>query len=286
MSERIPAVLAKVVSNQKKLTLSENEIANFVIENPDFVTKNTITALAEKVGVSETSINRFCKKIGFKGFNDFKIALVQDVFYRKMKSKSINHDQVSFVESIAFDYNDLLMNTSSLITDDQLAAIAAALISSKKIMIYGILSSWLVGMELKQKLNMMGFTAAAYNDRHNMKLSASLAGKDDLIIAISRSGTVKEIIEALTIASQNNAKIVIITSFDSTKITALADIKIITSDILSVKNSTYISHHIPFLFAIDLIIGNLLTNHKAYLEKKLNAEALLEGEQFWNNYYL
>ena len=57
------------------MTLRENEIANFVLKNPEFIVNNTITNIANEVGVSETSINRFCKKIGYKGFQDFKIAM-------------------------------------------------------------------------------------------------------------------------------------------------------------------------------------------------------------------
>lgn len=87
MNTSIPVVITKIISKQKNFTFSENEIANFVINNPEVVVNNTITYMANETGTSETSINRFCKKIGFKGFNDFKIALAQDNFYRNMREK-------------------------------------------------------------------------------------------------------------------------------------------------------------------------------------------------------
>ena len=83
---KIPAVFSYIASRRNDMTLRENEIANFVLKNPEFIVNNTITNIANEVGVSETSINRFCKKIGYKGFQDFKIAMVQGSLYRDIQS--------------------------------------------------------------------------------------------------------------------------------------------------------------------------------------------------------
>ncbi|KHF32561.1 DNA-binding transcriptional regulator HexR [Paenibacillus sp. P1XP2] len=80
MSSQIPAVIAKIVSQTQKLTFGENQIANFVIHNPDFITRNTITAIANEIGVSETSINRFCKKIGYKALTISRSLLPRTLF--------------------------------------------------------------------------------------------------------------------------------------------------------------------------------------------------------------
>lgn len=90
MASQVPAVIAKIISLKQKFTYGENQIAQFVIHNSEFISQHTITALANEIGVSETSINRFCKKIGFKGFNDFKIAIAQDTFYREMQTRKKN----------------------------------------------------------------------------------------------------------------------------------------------------------------------------------------------------
>jgi DNA-binding MurR/RpiR family transcriptional regulator len=103
MRNTVPAVIAKIISRQKNLTFSENEIANFVINNAEFVINNTITNIAIETKVSETSITRFSKKTGFKGFNDFKIALAQDNFYRNLKANDKSRDNNTLIDSIASD---------------------------------------------------------------------------------------------------------------------------------------------------------------------------------------
>lgn len=285
MHNTVPAVIAKIISKQKNLTFSENEIANFVINNPEFVINNTITSMASETGVSETSINRFCKKVGFKGFNDFKIALAQDNFYRNLKAKNKSKAEDNLINSIASDYNELILNTCSLINEADLIKIVKMLKVAKKVYIYGVFSSSQATLELKQKLNMIGISAEAYNDSYGMKLSAANSTQDDVIIAITRSISVRDIQEALAIGRQNNAKIVTITSYDSPKLSEITDIKIVTSDKLSIDNNIILSENITFIFIIDVITGMLIKSDKKYMQKKLNSDALFESEQDYSNYY-
>ncbi len=286
MSNQANAVIAKIISNKGNLTFIENEIAHFAMSNPDFWTKHTITAIAQEIGVSETSINRFCKKVGFKGFHDFKIAIAQDTHYRNMNTKVQQRDDISFADSLAFDYNDLIMNTAALIDESDIKRAVQAIIQAKNIYIFGVLSSWMAALELKQKLSLVGINAFAWNDTYNMKLSASNCTPDDLIIGITRSGAVSEIVDALSIASQNNATILSITSYNSTSITQYADVKLIASDKLSVKNNAVLSEHITFLFVIDLIFGTLIHSDNRYMQKKLNSDTIIESSQPWKSGYI
>ncbi len=286
MSNQANAVIAKIISNKGNLTFIENEIAQFAMSNSEFWIKNTITAIAQKIGVSETSINRFCKKVGFKGFHDFKIAIAQDTHYRNMNSKVQQRDDISFADSLAFDYNDLITNTAALIDEADIQRAVQAIIGAKNIYIFGVLSSWMAALELKQKLSLVGINAFAYNDTYNMKLSASNCTPDDLFIGITRSGAVNEIVDALSSARQNNATIITITSYNSTSITQYADIKLIASDKLSVKNNAILSEHITFLFVIDLIFGKLVYSDNRYMQKKLNNDTIIESSQPWKSGYI
>ena len=149
MSSQVPAVIAKIVSQTQKLTYGENQIANFVIHNPEFITRNTITAIANEIGVSETSINRFCKKVGFKGFNDFKIAFAQDAFYRDMQAKKKERREINVIDALALDYNELIVNTSALITEAQLHQVVELLKGARRIVLIGLFDSFLAAMALR-----------------------------------------------------------------------------------------------------------------------------------------
>lgn len=286
MSSQVPAVIAKIVSQTQKLTYGENQIANFVIHNPDFITRNTITAIANEIGVSETSINRFCKKVGFKGFNDFKIAFAQDAFYRDMQAKKKERREINAIDALALDYNELIVNTSALITEEQLHQVVDLLKGARRIILIGLFDSFLAATALRNRLAIIGIMAEAINDSREMKIAISQCGAEDIVIAFSRSGSTREIIDAVSIARVNQTKVVAITCYDSSPITENAVVDIIVPDKISVNNSAFMSNHITFLFVVDLLMSVFISSDKKYLKKKLDSEGLLASDQSITNYFL
>ena len=116
----IQAVISKIISLQSNFTVGENEIAQYVIYHADEVVTSTITAVAKKTNTSEASVNRFCKKVGFKGFNSFKVALAQENFYNQMNQQNMASAGESFIATVRRDYLQMLNNTSALL-DEQTA---------------------------------------------------------------------------------------------------------------------------------------------------------------------
>ena len=123
----VSAVVAKIISMQQSLTVSENEIAQYVINNAETVVSSTITAIAKTTNTSEASINRFCKRLVSKGFNSFKIALAQENFYNSMKDQSDSGAQEGFVATVSRDYRHMLVNTTAMLDEDSVVQAAAAI---------------------------------------------------------------------------------------------------------------------------------------------------------------
>ncbi|MEK4513157.1 MurR/RpiR family transcriptional regulator [Paenibacillus sp. FSL K6-2524] len=286
MSSQVPAVIAKIVSQTQKFTYGENQIASFVIHNPEFITSNTITGIANEIGVSETSINRFCKKVGFKGFIDFKIAFAQDAFYREMQAKKKERREINPIDALALDYNELIVNTSALVTEEQLHRVVDILKSSRRIFMFGLFDSFLAAIALKNRLAIIGIISEAISDSRAMKIAASQCTSEDVVIAFSRSGSTREIVDGVSIAQVNHAKTIAVTCYDSSPITENANVSIIVPDKISVNNSALMSNHITFLFVVDLIMSIFISSDKSYLKKKLDSEAILARDQSITNYFL
>ena len=84
------------------------------------------------MGVSETSINRFCKKIGYKGFQDFKIAMVQGSLYRDIQSDHTDAPQSLFVSMLS-DYKKVLDNTFAMMKEESFIQIVKYIKESRQI---------------------------------------------------------------------------------------------------------------------------------------------------------
>lgn len=280
---KIPAVFSYIASKRNDLTLRENEIANFVLKNSDFIVNNTITNIANEIGVSETSINRFCKKIGYKGFQDFKIALAQGSFYRDINSEQSSTSQ-TLLSSMLSDYRKVLDNTFSMMKEDSFKKICEYIRHSHQIYIFDNHSPLRVGEALQQKLKMAGVNSIIINDWTSMKLYCAQCQKDDIFFTFFNTMCTTTMIEALSLVSQNKGKNVVVTSYDSQKMSEISAVKIVSADKLYIKNKDAFSEQIAFVFIIDLLFSYLLQDEH-YMQAKQESDSVLEIDQISNSYY-
>ena len=54
------------------LTRTDAEIAEYILAHLSTIGFQTSTTMAEEIGVSDTSVIRFIRKLGFKGYADFR----------------------------------------------------------------------------------------------------------------------------------------------------------------------------------------------------------------------
>ncbi len=282
----VTPVISKIVAMQSSLTVSENGIAQYVMQNAEAVVTSTITAVARVTNTSEASINRFCKKLGFKGFNNFKVALAQDSFYSNLNENGASEAELGLIASISRDYRQMLVNTSAMLDGETLKHAADCIRSAAAIRIFAYANATFTAMELEFKLNMLGLNARAVWDSNTMRMFASAARAGDLAIAIAPTILLKDIHQAVAMCKDKGGKVLTITSYDSPKLNDLVDFKFITSDKITARNSLALSNNLLFLYVVDVIYAALLDSDKSLRQKKLNSDALLSASQTSENYLL
>ena len=73
----------EVIQGKKhRLTNTELKLADYILEHYDEALNYNVTELADSAGVSDASVVRFCKKLGYKGYQDFKVNAAKDVLPR------------------------------------------------------------------------------------------------------------------------------------------------------------------------------------------------------------
>lgn len=276
-------VIMKMLSLQTNFTPTENEISQFIVKNQDFVITNTIISLAEAVKTSEASINRFVRKIGYRGFNNFKIALAQNKFQEEVLDDLLDSGNV--IESVSADYRQMILNTSALMNSTDIERIITLIKKSVFIRVVSPSHNGFVANDFASKLESVGFNTKVYKDNIEISLSLQNLNNESLVFVIAPSIQTKDLYSFVTNAKERGAKVVVITSHDFNDLDDLTDVKIIVSDKNISRNPMSMSNSLVNLYAVDTIFEALLRSDKNLRQKKLNSDAVINNQQVMSHYY-
>ena len=280
----VSTVISKIISMQPNFTVSENAISQYVINHAEQILTTTITALADETGTSEASINRFCKKLGYKGFNGLKIALAQESFYNNMVQETPSSSGGNFISSITSDYRSMLNNTAALLDEKTVFGAAEMIKNARCINLYALANTTFAAREFRYKLELAGIRAKDFTDPLSISLQVTNTAPGDLSIFIARSIMMKDIYQAASASTDRGGKNLTITSVDSPKLGDLSDYKFIVSDKLIANNPTALSDNLMYLYVTDIIYSALLKSDKGLRQKKLNSDALINNSQTMDSY--
>ena len=198
------SLLPMIVDSYDNFTSVEKAIADYFLSNnekTDFSSK----AMKERLFVSEASLSRFAKKLGFKGYREF-IYRYEEGFFEKNYPISFEFQEVLEI------YRALLNETTSYVDEEQIKNFCEMLQSAKHVVVFGIGSSGLVAKEAKFRFMRLGVMMEALERSDEMKMQSVMLGDDSLAIGISLSGRKEEVIFSLKKAAQGGAKTVLLTA--------------------------------------------------------------------------
>src|SRR3546814_13002919 len=69
------SALVKSRSERDQMSAIERRIADFVLENAQLLRDYSSQQLANALGISQSSVVKFCQKLGFKGYPDLKLSI-------------------------------------------------------------------------------------------------------------------------------------------------------------------------------------------------------------------
>ncbi len=195
----------------------EQRVADYVQDHLQDVTTIALSDLAQKVGVSEPTVIRFCRTLGCDGFRDFKIRLAQNlaVSMQYLAPEDLADDTTAadvlsnHVLGVIVDNLRLLRDQLSSTEIDKAADILA---NARQIAFMGVGGgSTTVAFDAANRFFRLGIPAQAQSDGYRQRMLASTFGEEDVLFAISTSGRPTELIHSAAIARQYGAKVISMT---------------------------------------------------------------------------
>lgn len=213
------------------LSKSHQSIAVYILNHPREVVYLSITELAEKAGVAEATVSRFCRILKLKGFQELKLALAHNNALLSGIQKS-NYEEAS-VDSlsnlIADRIAQVVQSTIQSMDEDKINNACDRLATARKIDFYGVGTSGVLALDASQMFLGVGKLTTAYADPHVQVMSAALLTSADVAVAFSHSGSTKDTVTALRKARESGAYTISITSYARSPITQVSDLVLLAS---------------------------------------------------------
>lgn len=219
--------MMKISSLLPQLPLSESKVGKVILEDAERVIYFSVSELARLAGVGESTVLRFCRKLGFKGYQEFKLVLAQELVrpFENLNREIGENDSIETIAQKVTDLNiQVLRESLALLDIDQLGKACEAILNCNRLLFFGVGDSGITALEAKQRFFRIGFQAEAYNDLHFQVMAASFLTERDVAVGISRSGSTKDTIETLKVAKGTGARTIAITNVSYSPITKVADI--------------------------------------------------------------
>jgi DNA-binding MurR/RpiR family transcriptional regulator len=227
-------LLVRLRGLRPSLSPAEDRVAERVLADPRAAAALTISELADAAHTSETTVLRFCKRLGMPGYPQLRLALAAESAQPRLRTAAesdINEDDTvdDIIGKVAYADASAVEDTARQLDRAALDRVADAIAQATRVDIYGIGASGVVAVDAQQKLHRIGILAFAWNDPHIALTSAALLRAGDVAIGVSHSGTTKETIEALAVARQRGATTVAITNFPLSRLVGAADVVLTTA---------------------------------------------------------
>ena len=249
-------VIVKIKAIYSSLSSKEKAVADYILKNPQEIIHLSITEFSENSSVAEATIFRFCKRLGFRGYQAFKIALASEVVepIKNIHEEIKEEDEVLTLAEIVFTgHIDAIKDTLNLLDGQVLESIVETLSRATRIDFYGSGGSSAIAMDAYHKFLRTGINCHAHSDGHQQIISAALLGPGQAAIGISHSGSNKDVIEALRIAKANGAATIAITNHYKSPLTKEADYVLYTTSRETYFRSEALASRLVQLSLIDVL---------------------------------
>jgi RpiR family carbohydrate utilization transcriptional regulator len=208
------------------------KVADVILRQPEMAIYASVNEVAAACGVSEATVMRFCRILGFRGFQDFKISLARELVLpapRPQEEVTDKDDPANIVRKVFQAKRAALQDTLEVMEIEGINAAGQLLLNSRQVVVIGIGGSGTAVAHAGARFLLLGLKAQIYTDFHFMLMAAALLTRNDAVLAVSNSGTTRETVETVRAARETGAKIVAITNNSLSPLSRESDLVLATA---------------------------------------------------------
>ena len=223
-------VFERISAEYYNLTTAEKKAADYVLSHQRKAQDMSITELAAASGVAEATVSRFCRRLGCKGYNAFRLAIANSIAQRPQQSNPLSgevldDDSFSDVCKKLYTANvSAMTQTLELVRPEEYIRAADLLEQADRVLCMGQGGSMIMAAEAAHLFStaMPGFSPVS--DSHLQLIAATTLTAEDAVLFFSYSGATRELMDLLDVVGDRGVKVILVTHFPKSPAAARADV--------------------------------------------------------------
>lgn len=267
---------------KSKLTKSGREIARYLLDNLLRVSCMTATSIAQELDISDVTVIRFARSLGYEGYNDLQRDLQNRMFDYMENTQPLLAYPSSVLEfnmsasanssTVELACDNEIKNLTRFVERNQdikFKQASKTILDSGRKVVMGVRGSAAIAYSFSMRLRYMldDVFHIIYADPNDSYALYTLTERDCLIV-YGFVNYPQATVDAVTLAKERGAKIISITDLETSPLAKDAD----TAIICSVTGISFSSYTMPLL-ASEIIAANIAQQIGQDAEKRNQAMA-------------
>lgn len=222
------SVIDVIKENYEKIFLAEKKVADFIIEHPEDAVNANVSELASYSGVSDATVVRMCHHLGYKGYYQLRIMLAKDVGRKKPEQEDVV-DELNAVTTIFQKYANTLVSIGENLDILEMKSCVNLIKECRYAHILAVGNTNPLAQYMGFRLGRLGVKSTHGLSPEYFLNDINLAENEDIIIAISQSGSSRQVIQGIELAKEKGLKVICITGYKESPIAKLSDYALISN---------------------------------------------------------
>lgn len=210
---------------------AELRVARWLLDRPEQILNMSMAQVGYACDVSDTTVLRFCRSAGFRGFTDLKLAIAGDVAEPNrliVEGVSVDDDLASVCAKVFGANVQALEDTAATLDLDSMKRAVELLAGARRILVIGVGTSIPIVEDLHQKLFRIGLDCTAQTDSYLQLMSVAMLTPEDVVVGVSHSGTSVDPVMTLERAKEQGCSTIAITGNGQSPFTKNADVTLLS----------------------------------------------------------
>lgn len=215
------ATIENLHSKYHKLSSAEKNVADFIMKHPQEIDNYTIKDLSLASNVSEATVVRMCKHLGYKGYWSFHISLVSDI---GKEEKTFSQTEEGSLKALFMKYSKMMEKLADNVNEGSMEQCVDLLTNCSCAHIIGAGNTSTLAKHMAFRLGRLGIRCTYDSAPEYFMNNIYLAGPNDVLVAISQSGVTKNILNGVELAKKKEIKVMAITAYINSSLAEKSDI--------------------------------------------------------------